>query len=109
MEKLAMIFTNVADQDTAKSMLKTLMEENLATCGNIFAPHFSMYPWKGKIEATEETAVIFKGPPENKEKLIARVRELHPYELPAIIAIEAEANADYVDWLRDPASAHTPS
>jgi periplasmic divalent cation tolerance protein len=102
MEKLAMIFSNFASQESARDVLKVLMEENIATCGNIMAPHFSIYPRKGEIHEETETAVIFKAPIENKDKLIARLRELHPYELPAIIAIDAQATDDYVAWLGNP-------
>lgn len=99
MEKMALIFSNFASSETAKSTARILMQEKVITCANIFQSHFSIYPWDGKIVEQNETAVFFKAPIQNKEKLIARLHDLHPYDLPGIISLDAEAMPKYVEWL----------
>ena len=102
MEKMALVFSNFSSQDSAKQILRQLMDENLATCGNIWAEHFAIYTWDDKIQEESETGVLFKTPFEKKDQLIDRLRAIHPYDLPPIIAFEAEAGEDYVRWLNDP-------
>ena len=102
LEQIAVIFSNFSSQDSAKAVAKQLMDENLATCANIMAPHYAIYPWDEQIQEEEETATLFKTPIEKKDALVKRLREIHPYDLPPIIAYEAEATDDYVKWLNDP-------
>jgi periplasmic divalent cation tolerance protein len=100
MEKMALILSNFASPEAARSVVRILMQEQIITCANIYQPHFSIYPWQGKVVEENETAALFKGPWAKKDQIAARLRELHPYELPGIIVIDAEANADYVAWLK---------
>lgn len=101
MEKMALILTNFSSEQSARSVLRILMQEKIVTCGNIFQPHFTIYPWADKIQEENETAVLFKGPWERKDTIMKRLRELHPYDLPGIILIDAEVNADYAAWLKN--------
>lgn len=100
MEKMALVLSNFASPESARSVLRILMQEKIVICGNIFAPHFSIYPWEDKIHEESETAVIFKASWDNREKLIARLREIHPYELPGIILLDAQTLPDYAAWLK---------
>ncbi len=102
MQKIAVILSNFASQESAKTVAKQLMDENMITCANIMAPHYAIYPWDDQIQEEEETATLFKTPIEKQDALITRLRELHPYHLPPIIAYEAEASEEYVKWLNDP-------
>lgn len=99
MEKMTLILCNFASPESARSVTRILMQEQAITCANIHAPHFSIYPWDGQIHEENETAVLFKAPWENKDRLIKRLRELHPYELPGIILLDAETLPDYAAWL----------
>lgn len=102
LEKIALIFSNFETPESAQSILRQLMDEKLVTCGNIWASHYAIYPWDDKIQEESETGVLFKTPYEKKQQLVDRLREIHPYDLPPIIAFEAEATEDYVRWLNDP-------
>jgi len=97
---MALILSNFASPESARSVLRILMQEKIAACGNIFQPHFAIYTWNDKMQEESETAVLFKAPFENKDKLIKRLRELHPYELPVIILLDAETLPDYAAWLK---------
>ncbi len=100
MERIALIYTTFATQDDAIRILHQLIEEGLATCGNISASHTAVYPWKGKLEQTQETAVFIKAPHDKQETLIARLHTMHPYELPCILQLDAMALPDYAAWLK---------
>jgi periplasmic divalent cation tolerance protein len=100
MEKMALVLSNFASPEAARSVTRILMQEKVITCANIFPPHFAIYPWKDQIHEDNETAVLFKAPWEDREKLIKRLRALHPYELPGIILLDAQTLPDYAAWLR---------
>jgi periplasmic divalent cation tolerance protein len=102
MEKMTLILSNFASPESAMAISRILMQENLVTCVNMMSPHRAFYPWHGKIQEDTETAVYFKAPYDKKEALLKRLRQLHPYELPGLIVLEAEANADYALWLSTP-------
>lgn len=97
---MALVLSNFASPESARSVVRILMQERTIACANIFQPHFAIYPWNGQIHEQDETAVLFKTAWENEDKLLKRLRELHPYELPGIILIDADVNKDYADWLR---------
>lgn len=101
---MALVFSNFASPESARSVVRILMQEQIISCANIFQPHFAIYPWDGKIQEENETAVLFKGPWDNKDKLIKRLREIHPYELPGIILLDAQTLPDYAAWLKSPQS-----
>jgi len=99
MQKVAVIYTTFAQQSDAVAALRTLMSENLATCGNIMSPHLAIYPWEGKIAEETEVAALFKTSFAKTEALVERLRSIHPYKLPCILKLEASALPDYANWL----------
>ena len=101
-EKMALVFSNFSSPESARAVVRILMQEQIITCANIFQPHFAIYPWDGKIEEQPEHAVLFKAAWEHKDALLKRLREIHPYELPGIILIDAETLPDYAGWLKNP-------
>ncbi len=102
LKEIAVVFSNFETLDQAKAAAKQLMDENIATCVNIMAPHLAIYVWDERVQEEDEVAAIFKAPIERKEALIARLREIHPYQLPSIVSLEAESHGEYVQWLNDP-------
>lgn len=99
MEKIALIYSTFSSREDALKALTLLMDEKLATCGNIFAAHLAVYPWKGSRQQEEETAMLIKAPIDQLEACMARLRQIHPYELPCILQIKAKALPDYAAWL----------
>ncbi len=77
------IFPNVAE---AMHIGRLVVEERLAACINIFAPCTSIYRWRGEVEQSDETPALLKTSTEVADALIARLAELHSYEIPAISA-----------------------
>lgn len=97
-----LILCTCPDADSATTISRTLVEERLAACVNRIPGLTSVYRWQGQIREEGETLLLIKTVREHLEALRARLVELHPYELPEVIALEiSDADASYLDWLRD--------
>jgi periplasmic divalent cation tolerance protein len=90
-----------APESEAERLARSLVESRLAACVNVASGLTSFYWWKGSLEESRESLLIIKTTEEALEGLIARLREMHPYELPEIIAVPVEAGLEeYLDWVR---------
>ena len=89
------------DDDRAGGLARTLVEERLAACVNVHAPMTSTYRWREAIERAPERQVVIKTTRGRRAALEARLRALHPYELPELVVIEAAASEAYAKWVRD--------
>jgi periplasmic divalent cation tolerance protein len=91
-------FGSVADAERAA---EALVKERLAACVNIHGQMRSVYEWKGAVEKEDEAAAFIKTRAALKGRVMARLRELHPYEVPAMLVLPiADGNADYLEWAR---------
>jgi periplasmic divalent cation tolerance protein len=89
------------NQDTAQRVGRALVEEKLAACVNVLPHVQSIYRWEGKVESAEEVLAVVKTTEEAYERLETRLKALHPYDVPEIIAIPVErGDAAYVNWVR---------
>ena len=94
------IFSTFSDAETARTVARTLVEEKLAACANILPQIESIYRWQGKIEENPEVLVLFKTTSEKYPAFEQRLRALHPYEVPEIVALELTAGLPaYLDWI----------
>lgn len=83
----------------ARKIAKKVIGEKLAFCTNIIANCNSIFRWKGKIEESVETIVIFKTLPHLVNNLIARIKKLHSYQMPEIISWKIDdASPEIVKW-----------
>jgi periplasmic divalent cation tolerance protein len=78
------VYCVFADKAEAQRIGRMVVEEGLAACINILGPCRSIYRWQGKVEEAVEVPAIFKTSSVSAERLIARIAELHSYEVPAI-------------------------
>jgi periplasmic divalent cation tolerance protein len=85
--------------DEANKSISTLLNKNLISSANTF-PIKSTSKWTGEIKEVDEISVFLKTREENWEKVKSEVKEIHPYEIPCIIKIKAEANKAYEDWVK---------
>ena len=95
-----LILSTAPDADTAQRLARTLVEERLAACVNLLPGVVSTYRWQGQVEQATEVHLLAKTSGDRKQALIARLAELHPYELPEILAVETAAGLPaYLDWV----------
>ncbi len=89
-----------APTQVAEQIAATLVEERLAACVNIIEKVRSVYRWEGQVEKADEALLVVKGLTSKMDELIARVREIHPYEIPEVISLAIQTgNQDFLDWL----------
>jgi periplasmic divalent cation tolerance protein len=89
------------DAAQAAEMAKTLVAEGLCACVNIVPSVRSIYLWDGKMCDEAEVLCIVKTRPALFERLQRRVLELHPYDVPEVLAFAVdEGSPAYLDWLR---------
>ncbi len=94
------VFCTVPDEDVAGRVARALIEERLAACVNITDPVRSVYWWRGKIEDHREILLVVKTRPALFDRLKARIAEIHPYEVPEVVAMRVEAGAEkYLAWV----------
>jgi len=92
-------YVTCADLEEARRIGRALVEEGLAACVNLRA-HETIYRWQGAIEQGPEAALLAKTTPAAYPALEARVRALHSYALPCIVAWTTdEGLPDYLDWI----------
>ncbi len=90
------------DRETARKIVRSLVEKELVACGNIVPEVESVYRWKGKIESSGECLVLFKLATAGYAAFEKELRSLHPYEVPEIIAIPiANGLPEYLKWIAE--------
>lgn len=98
-----LVLTTVPDGAVAERVARALVEERLAACVNVLPPMASVYRWKGQIESATEQLLLIKTRVGDYAAVERRIRELHPYELPEVIAVPIVAGlAAYLAWLDHP-------
>ncbi len=91
--------TTVYKESDANKIARELVERKLAACVSVF-PAQSTYYWKGKIEEKQsEFMLIIKTLEEKISDVIEYLKHNHPYTVPEIVTIKAEAHGKYVDWM----------
>jgi periplasmic divalent cation tolerance protein len=86
--------------DEADRIAATLVGERLCACINILGNIRSVYRWQGEVKYDEESLLVMKTMGQIYARLEARIKEIHPYEVPEIICLKIEQGADnYLNWL----------
>jgi periplasmic divalent cation tolerance protein len=99
---VAIVLTTLGADADAAALARTLVEEGLAACVNVLPPMTSVYRWKGAVEQDREQQLIIKTAVARLGDLEARLRMLHPYELPEFLVLPATGGSSgYLTWLRE--------
>jgi periplasmic divalent cation tolerance protein len=102
MPEAVLVLTTVATSADAERLARTLVEERLAACVNLVGPIRSIYRWEGKVCDEGEVLLICKTVPAGAENLERRLTELHPYQVPEVVAVAADrVCARYAAWLQE--------
>ena len=97
-----LILTTVGDEPTAHRLSRTLVEEGLCACAQIERIE-SVYRWQGKVVQEPEWRILFKTGADRYAQVEQRLRELHPYELPAIYSLRPQQSLPaFADWVHQP-------
>jgi periplasmic divalent cation tolerance protein len=86
----------------AEKIGSVLVEERLAACVNIVPEVRSLFSWEGTVRDERETLLICKSRRPLMDQLIVRVKSLHSYTVPEVIALPIiSGSSDYLDWVKD--------
>lgn len=103
---IQLVFCTAPDADTARRIASALVEYRLAACVNLLPGIESLYRWEGKVTSDQEVLLMIKARAADYPLLETRIRALHPYELPEIIAVSLTAGLPaYLDWIQNPDEA----
>ena len=95
-----LVFTTLPTADAAAEVAKILVGEKLAACANILPALRSIYRWQGQVQDENEVLVLLKTQRVHYARLTARILELHPYDVPEVLAIPVEqGHAAYLEWI----------
>ena len=93
------VFCTCPDSSTAARLAQALVGERLAACVNVLGGVSSTYRWNGEVEVDDEVLLLIKTSADRFEAMQARLVELHPYDVPEVLAFDAAAGAaPYLAW-----------
>ena len=94
------LLVTARDAECGRRIARALVEERLAACVNVLPGVHSFYRWKGSVEEADEVMLVAKTRAERAAALAARVRALHPYELPEVVALPVtDGSRAYLRWV----------
>ena len=97
---IRVVLTTFANAEDAAKAVRILVDEQIIACGTILPGARSIYRWKAAIEDSEEAVVLLKTSAERFPVLEERLRAIHPYETPEIVALDpAAVSKDYAEWV----------
>ena len=100
--KAVLVLSTFPESISVKNLAETLVNEKLAACVNIVPGVQSIFRWKDKVDNAAENILIIKTTLDLYDALERRIKELHPYELPEIIAVPIEKGlTNYLDWISE--------
>lgn len=100
MPEIIVLLTNLPDRAAALHLARELIARRLAACVNVLAECTSVYRWQGEVENATEVPVLIKTRAALYREVEAAIREMHPYELPEIVAVSVGYGlTEYLDWV----------
>lgn len=103
MHPYQIILTTCPSPEIAEQIAQVLVGEGLAACVNILPPMRSIYTWRDTVESATEHLLVIKCLSRRYADIETRLRAMHPYEIPEIIALPiVQGLPDYLTWLNQP-------
>lgn len=104
-----MIYMTAASREEAETIGRALVAERLVACVNILPGMRSIYWWDGKPTEDDEVAVIMKTRRELVDRVCSRVRDMHSYDCPCVVALDITAGArEFLDWIETETKSAAP-
>lgn len=100
------LYMTAEDRDEALRLGRSLVEERLVACVNVFDGATSLYWWDGNVQQEGETILVAKTCASRVERVIERVKELHSYDCPCVVALPiVGGNSAFLQWIGDQCSS----
>ena len=100
MQEPTLLYLTCANENEAKIIARTLVDERLIACANILGTMTSVYRWEGVVAEGEEIAVLLKTRRDMTVRVTERVKELHSYDLPCVVGLPIQGgNPEFIGWL----------
>jgi periplasmic divalent cation tolerance protein len=94
------VLTTLASPDAARALVRSLVDERVVACGTVLPGGTSIYHWQGAVSVDEEALVVLKTVRGRWDALVAAIDRHHPYDVPELLALPAEAALPrYAAWL----------
>ena len=94
------VLMTAPDRSAAEQLARRLVEERLAACANLLPGIASLFWWEGRVQRADEVLLLLKTRADRVTALIARAAELHPYDVPEVLALAVEAGfTPYLEWV----------
>lgn len=101
MSDVLIVYCTLPDDERADQVARALVDERLVACVNVLPGVRSFYRWEGKVCDDPERLALIKTTAARFEAMKARLLELHPYDVPEVIAVPVDRGSDaYLDWVR---------
>lgn len=99
--EISLVYITFADKEKALESARTLLEEKLIACANILENSTSVYRWEDKLKSEMETIMLAKTSTAKTDSIIARIKELHSYEVPCIMVLPVDkALPEFINWVK---------
>jgi periplasmic divalent cation tolerance protein len=99
-EMFIQVLTTVESKKDAQRIAQAVVEKRLAGCVQVIGPITSTYWWQGNVETAEEWLCVIKSREDLYKELERAIRDVHPYEVPEILAMPVQAgSSSYLAWL----------
>jgi periplasmic divalent cation tolerance protein len=98
--RFAVVLVTAGNADEGRRIGRAVVEERLAACVNVVGPIRSIYRWEGVVEEADEHLLVIKARAADVPALTARVRALHSYDVPEVVALPLTGGSEaYLAWL----------
>lgn len=105
-----LVYITMPDETSARAYCEALVRGRFAACANILDGASSAYWWRGELETATETVCMLKTTRERFPAFMERAKELHPYDVPCIVAWPLEhGNPEFFDWIRTETTPQDPA
>lgn len=99
---IVVVLVTASGLEEARRIGHALVDERLAACANVVGPVTSIFRWDGRVQEEAEHLLVVKARRADVERLAARVRALHSYEVPEVLALDVVGGAaPYLAWVRE--------
>lgn len=99
-DRPVLIYTTFSSLEDAKRVGEALVAARLAACVNIFPGMLAIFEWEGARETAQEAVMIIKTRAALTDAVMAEVKRLHPYDVPALLVLPTEgSSAEYCAWI----------